>query len=50
MSKAAARAGETAGRESWDFDFTVASMTEAGGAVKKFVLPYEPSVSPGSGR
>jgi hypothetical protein len=39
MSKAAARAGETADREFGDFDFTIASMTEAGSAEKEFELP-----------
>src|SRR5580704_14662588 len=38
MSKAAARAAETAWRESRIFDFTVASMTEAEHAEKKFCL------------
>jgi hypothetical protein len=50
MSKAAARAGETADRESLDFAFTVASMTEAAGVEKEFVLFYAPSFSPGCGR
>ncbi len=35
MSKAAARAGDTTGRESRDFGFTLGSMTEAAGCVEE---------------
>jgi hypothetical protein len=43
MSKAAARAGETAGLDAREA-FTVASMREGGGVEKEIVPLYEPSL------
>jgi hypothetical protein len=49
MSNAAARAGDTAGRDSRVLDFTASSMTDRISPQEKFD-PYAPSLSPGNGR